>query len=24
VNAWCTPARVIAAHHPDQIADLLR
>jgi len=23
VNAWCTPARVIAAHHPDQIADLL-
>src|SRR5215472_12583164 len=24
VNAWCTPARVIAAHHPDQIAELLR
>jgi len=19
VNAWCTPARVVAAHHPDQI-----
>ena len=24
VNAWCTPARVVAAHHPDQIPDLLR
>src|SRR5712692_8708211 len=24
VNAWCTPARVVTAHHPDQIADLLR
>jgi hypothetical protein len=24
VNAWCTPARVVAAHHPDQIAYLLR
>ena len=24
VNAWCTPARVIAAHHPDQISNLLR
>ena len=23
VNARCTPARVVAAHHPDQIADLL-
>jgi len=24
VNAWCTPARVVAAHHPDQIPNLLR
>ena len=24
VNARCTPARVVAAHHPDQIADRLR
>jgi hypothetical protein len=24
VNAWCTPARVVAAHHADQIPNLLR
>src|SRR5260370_42254678 len=24
VNAWRTPARVVAAHHPDQIPNLLR
>jgi len=24
VNARCTPTRVVAAHHPDQIPDLLR
>jgi hypothetical protein len=24
VNARCTPARVVAAHHPNQIANLLR
>src|SRR6266436_1021981 len=24
VNAWCTPARVVTALHPDQIADLER
>jgi hypothetical protein len=24
VNAWRTPARVVAAHHPNQIPDLLR
>jgi hypothetical protein len=23
VNAWRTPARVVAAHHPDQISNLL-
>src|SRR5215471_14822065 len=24
MNAWRTPARVVAAHHPDQIPNLLR
>ena len=24
VNARCTPARVVAAHHPNQIPNLLR
>src|SRR5262244_1714235 len=24
MNAWRTPARVVAAHHPDQISNLLR
>jgi hypothetical protein len=24
VNAWCTPTRVVSAHHPDQITNLLR
>jgi hypothetical protein len=24
VNARCAPARVVAAHHPNQIANLLR
>jgi hypothetical protein len=24
LNAWCTPARVVAAHHPDQIPNPLR
>jgi hypothetical protein len=24
VNAWRTPARVVAAHHPDQVPNLLR
>jgi hypothetical protein len=24
VNAWCTPAGVVAAHHPDQIPNLSR
>ena len=24
VNAWRTPTRVVAAHHPDQIPNLLR